>query len=186
MSKEPIRLNLGSGGYNIRVPGWTNIEMDPTIPSDLCADVMDLDAHYKPKSVDEIYAGHMLEHAEDAPKALRYWRSLLKPGRPLTLTLPNPIEGLRMYLSGEGNAMDIALDIAYGRGGAHLHWNDIPGLGDRSHFFATGAYHRNGLTPPVTMALMRDAGYSNVKQITPPSDLIVCEVSWQYSVVGLA
>lgn len=187
------KLNLGS--YIYPLAGWTNVDAYYTEHADLVADVMDL-KDYEFKKVAEIYAGHLLEHMEDAPAALRYWRSLLKSGGMLTVTVPDYKSGLDMYLHGQN--LDLALDIAYGRGGAHLCWKDIPALGNRmddenpAAIGPAGAlisqsvsadFHSNGFTLPVLMSVMRDAGFHDVRKVHCP-ELYVADVKWQFSVRG--
>lgn len=97
------RLNLGS--CDLPLEGWTNIDMStsPHIKADIIADATDLSKHFKPNSVDEIFAGHLLEHLypDQADQAMDHWYSLLKPGGILGLVVPDFKHIAEGYLSGD-------------------------------------------------------------------------------------
>lgn len=82
------RLNLGCGGHYIE-GDWINIDLDTSRKLDRVADVRCLP--YDDNSVDEIYAGHVLEHfaACHAVGILREWRRVLKEGCKLTVVVPD-------------------------------------------------------------------------------------------------
>lgn len=82
-----VRLNLGCNWYTLE--GFTNIDIDPTYHPDLVADVRNLP--YEPGTVDEIYAGHLLEHLDwdEGQAALRHWHSILKTGGQIMFTVPD-------------------------------------------------------------------------------------------------
>lgn len=82
-----LRLNLGCGKFKLK--GFTNIDQLARVEPDVNADVMVLP--YDPGTVDEIYAGHLLEHFpfSDGMKALHYWYALLRPGGRLSVSVPD-------------------------------------------------------------------------------------------------
>lgn len=84
--ENKVRLNLGCWVYYI--PGWVNIDLATDIKTDLQEDCEKLPS-FAPESVDEIYAGHLLEHVQNVATTLRRWRSILKPGGRLTVTVPD-------------------------------------------------------------------------------------------------
>lgn len=102
-----IRLNLGCA--DLPLQGWVNVDMSrsPHIKADLVADVLDLSDVIEPGSVDEIYAGHLLEHLAptQAEEAIEHWKSLLKPGGILAIVTPDFHAVVEGYLAG-----DISLD----------------------------------------------------------------------------
>jgi len=82
-----IRLNLGCGPFPL--DGFINVDQFESVEPDLLCDATCLP--YKAGTVDEIYAGHLLEHFhfEDGKNALRYWFSLLKQGGKIAVTVPD-------------------------------------------------------------------------------------------------
>ena len=92
-----LRLNLGCGQFQLK--GFVNIDKSNFIKCDLKADIMDLP--YDPGTVDEIYAGHLLEHFPfiDGMKALYYWYSLLKKGGKIGVCVPNYLHIVRSYVN---------------------------------------------------------------------------------------
>lgn len=97
-----IRLNLGC--CDLPLKGWINIDKStsPHIKSDLTADILKLEEHFQPNSVDEIYFGHGIEHLypKDIDGAIEHWKSLLKPGGKLALMTPNFRFLAEQYLQG--------------------------------------------------------------------------------------
>lgn len=97
-----IKLNLGC--CDLPLEGWINIDQStsPHIKADIVADVTDLSSHFEQNTVDEIYAGHLLEHftPDDAIKNTRYWVSLLKHGGKLAIVVPDFKEICKAYISG--------------------------------------------------------------------------------------
>jgi len=71
-------LDIGAGPYPF--PGATPIDMGENE-----------NAYELPqKEYDYIFSSHCLEHLENPVKALRYWKTRLKPGGCLFLYLPHP------------------------------------------------------------------------------------------------
>lgn len=98
-----LKLNLGSA--DLYLDGYTNIDVStsPHIKSDLTANVLDLSHYYKPDSIDEIWAAHLLEHLTptEAEAAVSHWVSLLKPGGKLGLVTPDFHALAEAYLNGD-------------------------------------------------------------------------------------
>ena len=57
-----MKLNLGSG--NRKLPGWFNVDMDPTTNPDKVMDV-NKKFPFEDNSVDEVLASHLIEHVDD-------------------------------------------------------------------------------------------------------------------------
>lgn len=97
-----IRLNLGC--CDLPIEGYINIDSStsPHIKADLIADALDLSAHFKENGVDEIWAAHLLEHLypEEADKAIKHWKSLLKGGGTLAIVVPDFDVLCQQYLEG--------------------------------------------------------------------------------------
>lgn len=91
-----LKLNLGSG--NKKIEGYTNVDLDGN--ADINADVCDIPI--EDETVSEILAIHILEHLERwlAPKALKEWFRLLKPGGLLIIELPDLIKCCENLIAG--------------------------------------------------------------------------------------
>lgn len=87
-----IKLNVGSCDLPLPKP-WINIDLStsPHIISDLTLDGRLLDEHFSPNSVDEIYAGHFVEHLhiEEARAWFQMCHTILKPGGKLCFVTPD-------------------------------------------------------------------------------------------------
>lgn len=84
-----MNLNLGCGIK--KLPGFTNIDINPNVEPDIVDDILTLSS-IEEESVDLIYACHVLEHLSfdvDIHKALSRWYSLLKQGGTLRLSVPD-------------------------------------------------------------------------------------------------
>jgi predicted SAM-dependent methyltransferase len=107
-----IRLNLGS--CDLPLEGFTNVDnsTSPHIKCDLVADALDLSAHFKPGTVDEITSSHLVEHLTptEADAAFVHWKSLLKPGGKLSFITPDFKHLCQEYLDG-GIPLDEMNDI---------------------------------------------------------------------------
>jgi predicted SAM-dependent methyltransferase len=97
-----IKLNLGS--CDLPLDGWINVDnsTSPHIKCDLIADALNLSEHFESNSVDEIYAGHLVEHLTptEADAAFTHWKSLLKPGGILGFVTPDFHHLAQEYLAG--------------------------------------------------------------------------------------
>jgi predicted SAM-dependent methyltransferase len=82
-----LRLNVGCGMF--RIDGYVNIDCDAASTADLFAEVPPLPYH--DCTVDEIYAGHFLEHLdpEEAAHFLKECYRVLKPGCKLGIVVPD-------------------------------------------------------------------------------------------------
>lgn len=100
--KESLRLNLGCWVQSFRLPqseGWVNIDLNADYVPDLVADATKLP--YSNATVDEIYAGHLLEHIPQHVYVLSEWWRVLRPGGVLTVTVPDLELSLELYRKGE-------------------------------------------------------------------------------------
>jgi len=82
-------LNIGCDCF--KLPGFTNIDINPEVNPDLCIDLMKIDKHFKPSSVDFIFAGHIFEHFthEDSLILMKKCQSILKRFRTLLIVVPD-------------------------------------------------------------------------------------------------
>jgi len=86
------RINLGCNRW--KLAGFVNLDIDPAVQPDQVCDVAHL--HYGDETVDEIYAGHMLEHFhfKDRDAVLQEWRRVLVQGGRITVTVPDIEKGI--------------------------------------------------------------------------------------------
>lgn len=91
-----MRLNLGQNEWPIS--GFINIDIDPDTNPDVIADAAFLP--YEDGSVDEIYAGHLLEHFDIEQDVLREWARVLRKGGKITICVPDIDKSLQAYRSG--------------------------------------------------------------------------------------
>jgi predicted SAM-dependent methyltransferase len=98
------RVNCGSGDYPL--PGFCNLDADPSKPADIHATVPPLP--FDDACLDEIYAGHFLEHLtyDDGQAFLKECYRCLVPGGKLGLVVPDMREVLKRWLAGSIDAME--------------------------------------------------------------------------------
>lgn len=99
------RLNLGCGRHKI-LGGWVHVDSDPAVDPDVVADVRDLP--YPDGSVEEVFAGHVLEHLDwdEGQAALAEWRRVLRPGGKLGVVVPDFREIALRYLANDGTVVE--------------------------------------------------------------------------------
>lgn len=91
-----MKLNLGCDIFKIQ--DFINIDICKDVNPDVIADVSKLP--YENDSIDEIYAGHILEHSPNHALPLAEWRRVLKPGGKITITVPDTEKGIIQYRQG--------------------------------------------------------------------------------------
>lgn len=105
-----LRLNLGCWQFGIQ--DWLNVDINPRYGTEHW-DV--ITPPYASNTVDEIYAGHLLEHftAEQTHSALTNWHNILKPGSKLTIAVPDFEKAFILYQNGELEIPELN-DIIFG------------------------------------------------------------------------
>uniref|UniRef100_A0A6M3J9B3 Putative methyltransferase n=1 Tax=viral metagenome TaxID=1070528 RepID=A0A6M3J9B3_9ZZZZ len=103
------RLNVGCGQYPILY--WTNLDADPKAIADLHVRVPPLP--FEDGALDEIYAGHFLEHLtpKDARAFLAECFRCLTPGGKLGIVVPDTREILRRYLDGALDCIEFPVNV---------------------------------------------------------------------------
>jgi len=105
---------------------------------------------YKPGTVDEIRSVQCLEHLPmaEAPRVLRYWYGLLKPGGVLHVDVPDFEETARQLLQQPDEASkDWYYRLVYGS--------------QKNEY----AYHKNGFSPARLERLLRETGFREVRHL---------------------
>jgi len=94
---KTLKLHLGCG--HVHLPGFLNIDINPKLHIDLCADISNLP--FDSSSVDLIYASSVLEHfgRHTWLVVLSHWSSLLKPGGIMRLSVPDFLQATLRYQS---------------------------------------------------------------------------------------
>lgn len=143
------RLHLGCGtDYR---DGWINVDSDPSLKTDLCAEVHAL-VGVEDASVDCIEAAHLFEHLPlyQARAALREWSRVLKPGGELLLELPDLEACIRLLgRHTDDRGIDLAMTGIYG-------WPpDVEAHG-------TPMLHKWGWTRATLADALSEAGFEDV------------------------
>ncbi len=92
-----MRINIGCN--DLKLPDFVNIDNDPVVKPDIVADASHLP--FDDGSVDEIYAGHLLEHFAENENVIKEWHRVLKTGGKITITVPDVQKSLLLYSQGE-------------------------------------------------------------------------------------
>jgi predicted SAM-dependent methyltransferase len=90
-----IKLNIGC--WEFKREGFVNIDIDPAY-GEVVADASKLP--YEDATVDEIFAGHILEHFGQHDDVLKEWHRVLKPGGLITIVVPDMEKGLDQFRIG--------------------------------------------------------------------------------------
>jgi GT2 family glycosyltransferase/predicted SAM-dependent methyltransferase len=160
-----IRLNLGCGYF--KLPGFLNIDQFAEVEPDLKADVVNLP--YEPGTVDEIYAGHILEHFRytDGMVALQYWYLLLKPGGRISISVPDYDFLVKKYVE---NPSPRAL----------MDFNDnyiYSGIQPSPHQYAYSA--------ALLEKVMAEAGFADLRRMPIDHPYFPFPVDWQVGYTGV-
>ena len=104
-----MKINLGCN--DLKLDGFLNIDSDPVVNPDVVADASKLP--FDDGSVEEIYAGHLLEHFAHYEDVLREWHRVLKTGGKITVTVPDTEKALALYSAGE-ISLDLLNQVVFG------------------------------------------------------------------------
>lgn len=161
---DGIRLNLGCGVYPL--DGFINVDQFESVNPDLLGDATCLP--FKAGTVDEIYAGHILEHFhfEDGKNALRYWFSLLKPGGKIAITVPDYDFLVKKYADNMTPEALIDFNNTY----------IYSGIQPSPHLFAYSA--------ALLEKVMKDAGFIQVERMSISHPYFTDPVEWQVGYSG--
>jgi len=108
-----MRLNIGSGYFQIEGDDWMNLDSDPDVGADITADAKDYLSTCDDGGIDEIYAGHFLEHLTQAG-ALAFLAEcyrVLVPGGNLGIVVPDTREVMRRYVVGAVDQVEYPLNV---------------------------------------------------------------------------
>jgi len=162
---DALRLNLGCGNFPMK--GFINIDQFENVNPDIVSDVTNLP--YGPGTVDEIYAGHLLEHFdwEGGQVALRHWWTLLKSGGEIRITVPDFDVLAKKHLENPTVAsmreMNDLYMFSYVQKSPHL-------------YFYSGALLKSA---------MAEAGFVGLEKLPVNHPYFVDDVDWQCGYLGV-
>lgn len=142
---DQLRLNIGAG--HLPRQGFVNVDVRELPGIDVVADVMDLP--FGPGEVHEIRSEHLLEHFPEERlrrELLPYWRGLLGPGGRLTAVVPDTTTMLSSHAAGEMSFEDLRQVL----------------FGGQEY---DGDFHFTAFTQESLAALLREAGFTEVKTL---------------------
>ena len=162
---DKVRLNLGCSTYYI--PGFTNIDQFEKFHPDLVADVRNLP--YGPDTVDEIYAGHLLEHLtwDEGQAALKHWWTVLKKGGVIRITVPNFDLLAKRYLAAPTAAAMRFMNDWY------------------IYSYVQDSHHRYTYGPALLKEAMTLAGFGDIEEVPQDCPLFTANVDDQISYKGV-
>lgn len=173
---RPARINVGCGEYHL--DRYLNIDANPVFKPDLVCQVPPLP--FPDNSLDEIYAGHFLEHLQggtpgqptEAAAFLMDCYRCLKPGGLLGLVVPDTREIMRRYLDGSIDHVEYP----------HYHWWPIADLDAVGAMFlystAQGSHHRWSYDKVTLGRAMAVAGFVRLREFHRFSDSRLACGAW--------
>ena len=95
-----MKLHIGCGKKYL--PGYVHVDITPHKHVDIVCNLLDIDKHVPPSSVDEIYACHCAEHVSrhEITKLFKVFYKVLKPNGVLRLSVPDIEQSIKMYMNG--------------------------------------------------------------------------------------
>jgi len=163
--KDGLRLNLGSGGYNME--GFVNIDQFERVKPDIVANVTNLE--YGPNTVDEIYCGHLLEHLtwNEGQNALTHWLRILKPGGEIFIVVPDfEVLAQKFLANPTPNEM--------------IYMNNI-----YIYSYVQDSLHRYCYSASLLKYAMETVGFTNLEKMPLEHPYYVESVDWQCGYRGI-
>ncbi len=151
--RKPLKLNLGSGSN--KIPGFINVDNEPTCKPDLLHDFINKKLPYKTDSVDEIVLFHCIEHiCKPLHKRIltEMWR-VLKPGSPVIISYPEFIRCFKNWKYNYRGKREFWEHTIFGR---QLYPSD---------------YHVCIMHTPEFIELLQDNGFTSITHNPEPKEL---------------
>jgi SAM-dependent methyltransferase len=183
-----IRINVGCGASPMQ--GWVNLDIRSLPGVDVTRDVVTEGLPYDENAVDEVYAGHFLEHIPEhqTPGVLGEFLRVLRPGGVLTVVTPNWRAAAAMYVRGEMNLSALYYGIALGLGEYILGWDQGNGSEQNPdtrilEHEAISLPHRNAYDPEKLFEVVSRAGFVGVCPVDIETNpYVVSRAPWQCGV----
>lgn len=150
-----MNLHLGCGP--IHLPGFINIDIEPSHNPDVLEDYIVYLAELGDNSVDQIYTCHSFEHLgypSELVFCLSQCHRVLKPGGTLRIVVPDLMKVARKYVNGE--------DLRDIYDGKFYYYKDFPA--ERFMYFAREWEHKVLFDFRLMAALCCDAGFAYFKE----------------------
>jgi SAM-dependent methyltransferase len=173
----PVRVNVGCGPHY--ATGWINLDVVrlDDIQPDLLLESGEAPLPFDDNEVDQLYAGHVLEHIPWAqvPAALVEWERVLKPGGRLGLVGPDVMRTIERYAKGLEPLWLVEATLE----------DDKTFMHDESW---AGARHQWNCYEARVLMLLADLGYTDVRALdmTNAADFVdwptVARTEWQFGV----
>lgn len=164
------RLNIGCGKYPLAF--WLNVDRDPLAPAELHTIVPPIPA--KDDSLDEIFAGHFLEHLDrsEAREFLHECYRALRPGGRLGLVVPDMREVLTRWVNNSIDAVEYPMHV----------WNPINDLNALCGLFIYSTVqetpHKWAYEERTLRELMAEEGFVNIQPICRYTDPRLADGAW--------
>lgn len=113
--RKPLKLNLGCGEE--KIPGYVNIDVEPSCKPDLVHDFANKTLPYKDRTIDEVVMFHVIEHISKPRHRLilnEIWR-VLRSGGLMILAYPEFTKCVDNWLSNKQGKRDFWEHTLYGR-----------------------------------------------------------------------
>lgn len=99
------KINIGCNVW--KIPGFINTDIDPSVNPDEVIDALNMP--YEDNSIDEIYAGHFLEHLnwDEGQEFLKKCFDILVPGGKISIVVPDFSMMVKTYLAEKSLLKDL-------------------------------------------------------------------------------
>lgn len=87
-----MKLNIGCG--RIAIPGFLGVDRIRSPSVDVVWDLFKMPWPFEDDSIDEVYAGHIVEHFHEPSQPVQEIHRILKPGGLVTIRVPYGLEAL--------------------------------------------------------------------------------------------
>lgn len=151
-----MKLQLGCGP--IHLPGWINIDIEPSHAPDVAMDYLRLSDRYEEGAASLVFSCHSIEHLEfpnGVIRALAQIFRVLRPGGVVRIVVPDLFLVAQKYVLGQ--------DLKDIYGGTHYYWRDTPAT--RFLYFMREWSHTVVFDYALLSMMLRDAGFVNVRQM---------------------
>jgi predicted SAM-dependent methyltransferase len=154
-------LHIGSG--KIRIPGFVNIDIEPSHEPDICGDILTMDF----SDIDVIFSMHMIEHLifpADTMKCLDNFYRWLKPSGVLRIGVPDLELVAKSYASGSD------MKFIYGADFRGYYFKDTPA--ERFNYFMKEWEHKIVFDYQLLQQLLLMVGFANIERKQPNQSAI--------------
>jgi SAM-dependent methyltransferase len=163
LQANPLKLHYGCG--DVRLGGYIGVDLRECAGVDLILPAWE-SGPIQPKTVDEIYSRHMVEHLylSEARAVMSMWFAILKPGGLLRVVVPDILFHARQLLGQvHSNNKDAQHNLNHAQAGFYG-WHS-PTRGGSEYDAHRWGYHLGTISQ-----LIQGAGFINIKRVTSGVD----------------